>query len=292
MERTRYFRIFKSGNRLGVPSDLGIGGWAQEEVADVGDDFGVSVAGRAAEFLPFRIGGKGAPILFARGHVFEGQHVGKVWHFGADQGFAEENRLQSGAAKDGDLAVVEHFDFLLVRLFAVALVSAEFEDATFVAIGSSRNFQFGNAAEGDHQRAFGADVSRISGRCINEIRAEFLVFGIGMDAVVGGGEGFERLVRDKDVHGGTVRADHDVEYADGTDASAIHGGNGGVAIEIVKEFLLGAAAKMVESQFVEFAHGRFVFFVGSVEGGGKGADAGGSKGGFKKFAALHSFARF
>src|SRR5580698_3630813 len=83
-------------------SNLGIGGWAQKDVADIADDFSVGVTGGVAQFLPFRVRNERGPILVVGCLVFEDQHVSEVGQARADQSFAEKDRLQTVAAKDGD----------------------------------------------------------------------------------------------------------------------------------------------------------------------------------------------
>ena len=49
----------------------------------------------------------------------------------------------------------------------------------------------------------------------------------------------------------------------GADAGAGHGGQCGFAVEIIEQFCLGAAAEVVEAEFVEFRGGH-IGFVGGV----------------------------
>ena len=67
----------------------------------------------------------------------------------------------------------------------MALVGAEFEDAGFVAGSGGGDGDFRKAGEGAEEKTFGADARGVSGGAVDEIGAEFLVIGIGADAVVG-----------------------------------------------------------------------------------------------------------
>src|SRR5690348_15527255 len=96
-------------------------------IADVRNDFRIVVARLRAEFLPFRIGAKSLPQLFARRQIFERKHVNQIRHFGADDGLSEEHRLHTKPFEDADLGVVEHLYFSGKRRAVVGFVHAQFE---------------------------------------------------------------------------------------------------------------------------------------------------------------------
>src|SRR5213593_2461081 len=117
-------------------SNLREGCGHQEQVRNIRNDFHIGVARSCAELLPLRVGDKHCPVLVALLKVGKGQHVSQVRQPCPDQRLAEEDGPEAGAAENGDLSLIEHFDFFLVRLPAVTFVDAQLEDARLVGCGS------------------------------------------------------------------------------------------------------------------------------------------------------------
>ena len=120
--------------------DLRVFGGLQDQVGDPAEDCLVGVFGHRLELLPARIAAEFRPVRLQLVRALEGQHVGQVGHLGADEGLAEEDRMQPDAAEDGNFTgVVEHLDLLLPCLHARALIDAKLEDAPgdFTGVASS-----------------------------------------------------------------------------------------------------------------------------------------------------------
>jgi len=63
-------------------------------------------------------------------------------------------------AEDGDLACVEHLDFVLVRFLLVALVGARSMMRGWVFGPRGGGFHFCHSSAGDHQGAFDGGIQR------------------------------------------------------------------------------------------------------------------------------------
>src|SRR5712692_717044 len=203
-------------------SNLREGCGRQEQIRNIRNDFTIGVARSCAELLPLWVGDKHRPVLVALLKVGKGQHVSQVRQPCPDQRLAEEDGPEAGAAENGDLSLIEHFDFFLVRLPAVTLVDAQLEDARLVGCGSRWHLQPWNGFKSYHQRVFDPDVRGTCGRSVREGSAGFQVLLVVGQARGGGRERFQRWVRKEYVERRAVGSEYGIENAARTDVGDVH----------------------------------------------------------------------
>src|SRR5208337_5139068 len=152
--------------------------------------------------------------------------------------------------EDRDLGAVEHSDLGAIGLLAVTLVGAKLKDARLVLGLSGWHFQLWHALEGHEQRAFHAYVGRVGRGWIDEDGTGSQILRVARHPIGECSRGLRRRVWYQHIKRRAARSNGDTESAHRIDPEAVHRRDGGVAIEIVDQFLLRTPAQQVSSQLV------------------------------------------
>ena len=206
-----------------------------------------------AELLPDWIGAETAPMFFVFFFVLARNHVGEVWHLRSENSLGEENGREADFFHDGNFAGVEHFDFVDALGFVVTGVGAKFENPGLLVGAGGREFEMFHAFHGEEQGAIETNVGRIVFGDGHEFFGGFLVGGVGCESGGDVGELVEGIERDQDVNFVGGRIFDWREDADGFDAHAIVGGDGGVLPVIGDLLLLFLGLGGVNAEFVILA---------------------------------------
>ena len=259
----RLYRLHRPRDLKFERLDLRTGCRFEEQIRDIAQNGLVRILVHLAQTLPIGILSEFPPVGLQLILALERQHVRQIRHLATDQRLAKEDRMQSDAAEDCDLAgIVEHLNLLLASNHAGTLVDPQLEDSL---LSRDRRLNMRHSLEGDHQRAFHSRVSRfLSGRRQKSL-APAEEIGVLTQTLHQCCSRFQRLVRKQHIYGAQLF--QRMKYTDRLDSGSIQRRNCRLSRKRLETITLLLSCHVIRPQFqVVTVTCRLVVSVGDRQG--------------------------